>query len=555
MQQVKGSVVRELRLRGAMSVRDFGIVGDGVTDVSALLQTAINAAAAAKRALFFPGGVYICKSLTLPSDTALFGIGRTAILRLSSSALTTDALIRNSNTAGGANTNFNISLEGLVFDGDNAGSGLTQTRFTGLVEFIRAENIRVRNCAIGNIQYIALAFGGCRFVTVESNEFWSTGYAYPVAEAGPAVWFGPNLNQQPTDAIISHNQFRNLRWAGIYCSVTRAVINNNHMYDVKEAGIFFGHEPSIGIFAREILVTGNSIKRIRKNNISSSGIECGGDRITIVGNQIEDSDHSCIVVQDGENVLVADNICGNASQNSTYYGVIDILVTASNKNCRNIIVKNNYCYDNQTTPTSRHGISITNFDPPIPLGQNIRVIENVGQRGLVWTANEGFLRIRSGRPRPIDWQIIRNSPPNIDTSAVAFKVSNDNASLSIPSQVETQLIFTAVVFDTNSWYNTATGRYTPQEPGFYNIQAKVYQTNMQHGNGLNVALKKNGVLVAVGTYWLSANASTLCASVSDIVEFNGTTDYIELFVTASALGFVQASVATSYIEGFKIGSN
>jgi hypothetical protein len=59
-----------------VSVKDFGVVGDGVTDDTVAAQTAINAACAAGIQLFWPRGTYlISASLIARSKTNWLGEG------------------------------------------------------------------------------------------------------------------------------------------------------------------------------------------------------------------------------------------------------------------------------------------------------------------------------------------------------------------------------------------------------------------------------------------------------------------------------------------------
>ena len=67
------------KLKDVVSVKDFGAVGDGVTDDTAAVQAAINQAQSSSKSLFFPAGTYAITSALTSSSTGqlvLFGEGR-----------------------------------------------------------------------------------------------------------------------------------------------------------------------------------------------------------------------------------------------------------------------------------------------------------------------------------------------------------------------------------------------------------------------------------------------------------------------------------------------
>lgn len=58
---------------------DFGVVGDGVTDDTTALQTAINEASASGRTLILPPMIK-CGALTVPTNTAIKGVGKKTVV-------------------------------------------------------------------------------------------------------------------------------------------------------------------------------------------------------------------------------------------------------------------------------------------------------------------------------------------------------------------------------------------------------------------------------------------------------------------------------------------
>ena len=71
VQSGTGAVTRSIgsKLRDVVSVKDFGAVGDGVTDCTQYIQAAINAASEGNSTVYIPDGVYrITSGLIIPDD-------------------------------------------------------------------------------------------------------------------------------------------------------------------------------------------------------------------------------------------------------------------------------------------------------------------------------------------------------------------------------------------------------------------------------------------------------------------------------------------------------
>ena len=190
-----GAVYRTVQDKGRdiVSVKDFGAVGDGVTDDTAAIQAAINYATANKKVLVGSAGTYrITSSLKFGSNFHYKGDG--AIFRMdyrpTGSNVWRDALFANTNWATTTRTT-NIIIDGLqTEDGPGSGYGAHLTIIGGkdvLINNLRfnktsgqfatafaCDNITVSNCHIvndpsGQADPADRLFGDCLHFTQGNN--------------------------------------------------------------------------------------------------------------------------------------------------------------------------------------------------------------------------------------------------------------------------------------------------------------------------------------------------------------------------------------------------
>lgn len=69
------------------NVRWFGATGDGVTNDSTAIQTAITAAIAAGKPLYFPAGTYLATALTVTGALTIFGDGDQSVIKTTANAI------------------------------------------------------------------------------------------------------------------------------------------------------------------------------------------------------------------------------------------------------------------------------------------------------------------------------------------------------------------------------------------------------------------------------------------------------------------------------------
>jgi hypothetical protein len=113
-------------------------------------------------------------------------------------------------------------------------------------------------------------------------------------------------------------------------------------------------------------------------------------------------------------------------------------------------------------------------------------------------------------------------------------------------------------WDVSGWYDTATGRYTPQVAGYYCFSWAVKLGSVAAADVLwQASLRKNGTtMVGAGQEAFQRGATTPANSVGSGHAFaNGTTDFFEIVMTHSvgAATTLTRTVADTFFAGHLIG--
>lgn len=158
------------------SVRDYGALGDGVTDDTAAIQAAINACATAGGGVVFvPSGTYVVTQLTINAQdhVQLVGAGASSVIKW----------VWNAATAAGSMITITSSSHTVIAELRLDGSGLTNpsaARDNHLVKITNnAIETRVRHCTVGNM--VANSGDGVHIVATAGNSasrVWVTDNAF-----------------------------------------------------------------------------------------------------------------------------------------------------------------------------------------------------------------------------------------------------------------------------------------------------------------------------------------------------------------------------------------
>jgi hypothetical protein len=302
----------QAKLRETVSVKDFGAVGNGVTNDTAAIQAAMTAS----EAVYFPAGTYLITSaLVLKTGQYLYGNRDATIL---STGI-------NVNGISGVNVN-NITISGLKITGNNTGT--TSLDSNGLF------------------------FDTCTNIRIENNDFanWgkdSTGY-------GSAISFDKNCN----DLWVDSNRITGGQGGGgssdinVYSEGGYCFITDNECFSTNSQGIFVNSTAAVNTSGK-CVIQGNISKNHSRHGIVTS-YNAGGYLDTIVDSNIcidcgWTGIYAATTVSPGGTIVISDNVvnsCGGDLGGSTTSA--GILLTANTLNSRTNVT-GNYVYNSGKT--------------------------------------------------------------------------------------------------------------------------------------------------------------------------------------------------------------
>ena len=331
-----GGVVRNLhdKLSDTVSVKDFGAVGDGVTDDTAAIQAAITAS----DTIYFPDGTYlITDELTLADGKSVSGNGYSSYIKQNTADKS--VFLANDDTS---ISNLRMSLT----DGTN-------TAFFAGVYVTGAKNVTVNNCII---QSADLGACGIYAGTAASCSFtdnliyggkWTSG-AGSAATAADILLYSA---AESTKIIISRNKCYSNNSQGIAVDVLGyngdVVVSDNLCVTLDPSTCTQG-----GTWAE--VATGG----VRRHGIivgyNSSSVS--GPRTVISGNICRNT-RWCGIYKQGvaDGVLnISDNVCSNNGYDTATSISGGIYVVLSG----NELISNNVVQDFQNTNTGTGGITL-----------------------------------------------------------------------------------------------------------------------------------------------------------------------------------------------------
>ena len=325
-----GVMLRVNEVGGVFNVRAFGAKGDSTTDDTVAVQAALNAAAAARRVVYFPPGIYLSGTLTHPSGVEMRGVRGCSIIKARANLSTTQPLVTN---GGAPFADTDMILDGMTFDGSDLGKGsATQDRLVALLRYTKVVGLTARNCVFRDYGYILLGGRSCQNVLVECSEFRRAGYNGATANGGSAMWFNQTDGDFCRNIRIMHCHVHDNEWHGSHVGGIGIFIQGNVYENNKENHVFCtmlrgGANPALT--TRDINIVGNAFRKVTKKDISSHGLEIQTWGGVIANNTITNCDHGGIALSRSRDVVISGNQIKQFGLIGAVFGGIDIYNTGT----------------------------------------------------------------------------------------------------------------------------------------------------------------------------------------------------------------------------------
>lgn len=219
----------QAKLRQTVSVKDFGAVGDGITDDTAALQAALNAGVS----LLFPDGVYkTTAQLTMSAKSNILLKGDNATIYTTANGDVTKYILFVSGCSFITVQGIKFQTNGTLLDNYPTDSGGI-TNATNGIRFDSTTDSEITNCYFYRVNTAIEARYGSDRCSISNNQIFEVG------RKGIGIYDTQFTNLVNNIINYVSGDYGNKKFSdGIYyTSSTDSICSDNNIYDVRRIGV------------------------------------------------------------------------------------------------------------------------------------------------------------------------------------------------------------------------------------------------------------------------------------------------------------------------------
>lgn len=390
----------------AFNVLDFGADATGTSDVSTAFQAAIDAAAAAGRSVYIPGGDYkLSAKLSIPSDIAIYGDGYISRIFRDTSVAAFDMMEVKSKShvvlkdfyldgvtkldnavaanrysgiriwADGGSRPNDIEVVGIHINNTTNGENQTEGN-RGCLLIEDAYDIRVRQCKFydnrGTAILLSIKNGtsGVNCEEVQIEQCWGIGEQSPYLAAYPDGFGSFISGGNHQDVLVSGCYCDGFGFSNISMNGPRSTVQNCISINSNYASINLGHtttnrncdesvvQGNICVDSQQegIIVAGSKNLVIDGNLLKNTGIASGRRQLLVLHDSNYDAGETQNVIISNNNILDGSGVgvsiecgtdiffTGNTVTNSAGNGLF--VRQKESAETMNVFITNNHFHDN-----------------------------------------------------------------------------------------------------------------------------------------------------------------------------------------------------------------
>jgi hypothetical protein len=357
-----------------INVKDYGAVGDGVTDDYAAINSAMSHATAGSVIYFppSPNPYLMSQSLSLGTNgVTFFAYPGSVTLKPKSTNTSTVVLF-------GAEAS-NVTVSGITFDGGGTSFGTSYPA----IQCYQCINFQFENCTFQNIRGIGCNMSDCNYTGFINCTFNNIGNYWKIsnntADRYQGIAWSCDTNLIGTYGFGNYVENCTLQNIGLDAvsigSQTNFICKANEMYLSNNQAVLLANTASA--FGAGVYSGGANILVITDNIIygaSGNGIDVyGATQLTISENSVSQCSQTGILIAAGTSgvsstgITVVGNMISNNNQSAAFstilMGGICVVSGTSQSGITDLVISANTCIDSQATKTQKYGLFVSVAQP------------------------------------------------------------------------------------------------------------------------------------------------------------------------------------------------